>query len=289
MLMIPCCSARIILTIWLIWGGKSEIFPIGGRENVEALTAELGCKVRTLPTTYLGLPLGALHKSVGMWDSIKERFMRRLAIWKRQYISKGGRVTLIRSILLNLPIYFMSLFRILSLVCKRLEKIQREFLWGGANMKKKPHLVKWATVYIDKKVGNLGVRGLYKLNKALLGKWNWQFANERNSLWRETIRRKFGEMQGGWCSGESRNNFGIGLWKEIRKDWEVIVKNAKFVIGDGSRVSFWKEFWCGKVALCMAYLTFFSLAVRKEALIREVWDISNEGEWTPCFSRPFND
>ena len=108
-------------------------------------------------------------------------------------------------------------------------------------------------------------------------------------MWRETIRRKFGEMQGGWCSGESRNNFGSGLWKEIRKDWELILKNAKFLFGDGSRVSFWKGAWCGELALCMAYPTLFSLAVRKEVLIREVWDISNEGGWTPCFSRPFND
>ena len=43
---------------------KSEIFPIGGRENIEVLTAELGCKAGSLPTTYLGLPLGAPHKSV---------------------------------------------------------------------------------------------------------------------------------------------------------------------------------------------------------------------------------
>ena len=34
---------------------------------------------------------------------------------------------------------------------------------------------------------------------------------------------------------------------------------------------------------------FVSLAVRKDALIREVWDTSNEGGWTPRFSRPFND
>ena len=46
--------------------GKSEIFPIGGRENVEALTAELGCKAGLLHTTYLGLPLRAPHKSVGI-------------------------------------------------------------------------------------------------------------------------------------------------------------------------------------------------------------------------------
>ena len=63
--------------------GKNQIFPIGGRENVEALMAELGCKAGNLPTTYLSLPLGAPHKSVGMWDPIDERIRRTLTIWKR--------------------------------------------------------------------------------------------------------------------------------------------------------------------------------------------------------------
>ena len=132
----------------------------------------------------------------------------------------------------------------------------------------------------------MGVKGLHKLNKALLGKWIWRFANERNSLWREAIRRKSGEMQGGWCLGECRNSFETSLWKEIRKNWEVVLLNVKLVIGDGSRVSFWKDVWVGEEALCNA---LFSLAIRKEALIREVWDTSNEGGWTPRFSRPFND
>ena len=108
-------------------------------------------------------------------------------------------------------------------------------------MEKKLHLVKWAMVCTDKKVGGLRVRGLHKLNKALLGKWLWRFANERNSVWREAIRKKFGESQGGWCSGECKNSFGTGLWKEIRKGWEVVLLNAKFVIGDGSRIRFWKD------------------------------------------------
>ena len=38
--------------------GKSKIFLIGGRENVEGLMAELGCKVGLVPTTYLGPPPG---------------------------------------------------------------------------------------------------------------------------------------------------------------------------------------------------------------------------------------
>ena len=30
-----------------------------------------------------------------MWDSVEERLRRRLSLWKREYFSKGGRLTLI--------------------------------------------------------------------------------------------------------------------------------------------------------------------------------------------------
>ena len=102
---------------------KSEIIPVGTVSNVEILASELGSGVGSLPTTYSGLPLGAPHKLVGVWDSIEEIFRKRLASWKRQYISKGGRLTLIQSTLSSLPLYFLSLFRIPRVVCDRLEKL----------------------------------------------------------------------------------------------------------------------------------------------------------------------
>ena len=101
---------------------------MGNVENVEELASELGCKVGSLPSTYLGMSLGAPFKSVAVWDGVEERFCKRLAMWKRQYISKGGRITLIRSTLSNLPIYFMSVFQLPRVVRMRLEQIQRDFL-----------------------------------------------------------------------------------------------------------------------------------------------------------------
>ena len=107
---------------------KSELILVGRVENIDDLAMEFGCRVGSLPSTYLGLPLGAPLKSVTVWDVVEERFRRRLTIWKRQYISKGGRTTLIRSTLSNLPIYFMSLLRMPISVRQRLEQIQRDFL-----------------------------------------------------------------------------------------------------------------------------------------------------------------
>ena len=43
-----------------------------------------------------------------IWDGVEERFRKKLALWKRQYIWKGGRITLIKSTLSSLPLYLMS-------------------------------------------------------------------------------------------------------------------------------------------------------------------------------------
>ena len=42
-----------------------------------------------LPSAYLGLPLGAPHNSLAALDGVEERFHKRLAMWKQQYIPKG--------------------------------------------------------------------------------------------------------------------------------------------------------------------------------------------------------
>ena len=61
----------------------------------------------------------------------------------------------------------------------------------------------------------------------------------------EDYQKKIWGIAGGWCLGEVRNSFGTGLWKEIRKGWDMVRLNAKFVVGDGSRIRFWKDVWGG--------------------------------------------
>ena len=51
-------------------------------EQVNKLVSELWCKEGSLPSTYLGLPLGAPFKSMAIWDRVEERFHKRLFLWK---------------------------------------------------------------------------------------------------------------------------------------------------------------------------------------------------------------
>ena len=142
----------------------------------------------------------------------------------------------------------------------------------------------------DKSKGGIGIKSFSKMNKALLCKWSWRFTNVRNALWRKVICCKFGEFVGGWHTRDLRGGYGTSLWKEIRKEWLGFIQNVVFPLGDGRRINFWNDVWCGEETLSSSFPSFFSLALNKEAKVANIWE-SREGAgcWPPTFIRPLND
>ncbi|RVW34062.1 putative ribonuclease H protein [Vitis vinifera] len=198
-----------------------------------------------------------------MWDGVEERLRRRLARWKRQYLSKGGRITLIKSTLASIPIYQMSIFRMPKSVVKRLEKLQRDFLWGGGNTGRKIHLVNWKVVCTQKDKGGLGIRRMGLLNKALLGKWIWRFAVEKDVV-------EEGHWGEAWVGG-----------------WGLEIKGSP------------GAFWCGSLegnfkgnglVLEQYEVQDFRLAACRNAVVDEVWDPRlGQGGWNLRLGRDSND
>lgn len=66
---------------------KFEMVKLKDERDTNNLTRIMCCKVVKLPTKYMGLPLGANFKEVGTWDSLMTRFEKRLARWKRAFLS----------------------------------------------------------------------------------------------------------------------------------------------------------------------------------------------------------
>ena len=59
-------------------------------------------------------------------------------------------------------------------------------------MERKIHLINWEVMCTQKKKGGLGIWKIDLLNKALLGKWIWRFAFEKDILWKKMIEVKYG-------------------------------------------------------------------------------------------------
>ncbi|RVW13169.1 Transposon TX1 uncharacterized 149 kDa protein [Vitis vinifera] len=218
---------------------KSEIIPVGVVEEIEEMAVELGCRVGSLPSQYLGLPLGAPYKASSVWDGVEEKVRRRLARWK---------------------------------LAKRLDKVQRDFLWGGGSEEKKAHLIKWEAICEDKSKGGLGLRKLVFLNKALLGKWVWRFAIDRDDLWKQVIVAKYGQEGLGWRAKKAYGTIGVGVWKEIWKESDWCWDNMGFIVGKGNKINFWTDVWCEDTRLAQSFPHLYAMASHRNATVEEMWD-----------------
>lgn len=93
---------KVVIRLKVNWA-NSYVSPVGDTPSIGQIASILGCDIAPLPITYLGLPLGAksmvIKKVGGRWAS-----------WKGHYLSKGGRLVLLKSVLSSLPMYFLLVF-----------------------------------------------------------------------------------------------------------------------------------------------------------------------------------
>ncbi|WMV26836.1 hypothetical protein MTR67_020221 [Solanum verrucosum] len=207
--------------------------------------------------------------------------------WKSQYLSLGGRATLINSVLDALPTYMMSVYPMPASVRDRLDVIRRNFLSQGNcdPNKHKFHLVKWNEVLVSKKEGGLRARNLKIQNHSLLMKWLWRFASQEQSLWKDTIKARYG-METRWISNIATQPYGTGVWRTIRNLLPKLINKCTIKIGDGGKTLFWEEVWAGQASLKASFPDLFSLSLQKVATVKEMRDAQG---WNLKFRRPLND
>ncbi|GJZ79423.1 putative RNA-directed DNA polymerase, partial [Tanacetum coccineum] len=239
--------------------GECRLFGIGiSPDVVEEVAVSLGCTHDVLPFLYLGLPVGKSMRLCEGWNEVVNRFRVRLSAWKAKTLSIGGRLTLIKSILGSLPLYYFSLFKAPQKIIKILESIRCRFFWGFLNSQRGISWVKWRSILLNSNLGGLGVGSLFAKNLSLLSKWKWRYLTEKNALWRMVIKEFYGEG-GGFdslvCSSNSK-----GVWCDILKAvkcTETIVPSFKhsfyLKVSNGRNVSFWHDPWCGN-GLCLKNL-----------------------------------
>lgn len=103
---------------------KSETVPMGVVFGLDSLDSPFRCKAGSFPTSYLGLPIGAVHNSCVVWDLVDWSPGRSSVCLKGKKRWVGGRrLTLLKSTLSILPIYLMPLFPVPRRVKIRLEEI----------------------------------------------------------------------------------------------------------------------------------------------------------------------
>ncbi|KAJ9562069.1 hypothetical protein OSB04_007229 [Centaurea solstitialis] len=134
---------------------KTVLMGVGvNSDEVVNLANLLNCSSGSLPFNYLGFPVGASMNKCSHWQPILDKFQSKLSSWKAPLLSCGGRITLCKSVLRALGVYYFSLYK--------------------APIK---------DVISPMEFGGLGVGSLRSLNLALLAKWCWRLKTDRAALW----------------------------------------------------------------------------------------------------------
>lgn len=272
---------------------KSAIMGVNIDDSwLEMAAQSLQCKVGHFPLTYLGLPIGGNSSRIQCWDPIIERMEKKLASWKGKLLSIGGRLTLIKASLSNLPMYYMSLFPLPHGVIEKITRLQRNFLWGSSVGKKPFPLVKWDLIKLPKIHGGLNVSSIFFRNLGLLAKWLWRYFVESDALWRKIIQIKYGYSPTLTMIDLKSPPKG-GPWRHLcksifsnQKAALLLSQGTRKSIGDGSNSLFWHESWLHERNLKSQFPRLFRLSKLPNGLISEMGSWTNNSwQWALSWKR----
>jgi len=116
---------------------------------------------------------GVNHRKESTWEPLIQQISNRLGSWHNRFVSLGGRVVIINSILNSIPIFYLSFIKIPSRVCR------------------------------PKKNGGSGIKDLRWVNQAMLGKWRWRLLVEETGLWKDILIAHYGANMVGSTRGRS--------------------------------------------------------------------------------------
>lgn len=128
---------------------------------VQVVQRILSAQVATLPIRYLGLPLAVRKSTKADFQPLIESVHQKLESWQSAFLSYGGRLTLVKSVLTALPLHYMQAIKIPKGVIKHIDRARRQFLWRGNQICRGINcLLAWDRVCALRRNGGMGILDL---------------------------------------------------------------------------------------------------------------------------------
>jgi hypothetical protein len=233
---------------------KSIMVPINVQPyRLQHLAETFNYQTTSLPFTYLCLPSGSsLPSSQDCWPLVT-RLERRL-ISTSTFLSHGGKLQMVNSVLSSLPTYYMCSIKISIAILNQIDKYKRHCLWLGGDVNgKKPPLAAWKLFCRLKSKGGLGVIKLRLQNEVLLMKNLHNFFSRAELPWVKLIGTKY------YANGKvpSHRKKGSFWWRRNLNLLDSFKGIANATFGTGDNILFWNGLWNGRILNLLFPLSIF--------------------------------
>jgi len=226
--------------------------------------------------TYLGVPIARGASKANHWISVIDKFKKRIQNWGSNWLNMAGKLVLLKSVLMSIPIYQNSILLAPASVIKKMEGLIRKFLWeGGKGNVHKPHLVSWDKTQKPFKEGGLQLRNLPRQNLAMGAKILWNLVTGKESWSKKVLRKKYFPGQRLRCLDKPTNcKNGSPVFKLCIKVLDDFKGNLYWIPGNGAKINLWEDSIMGDQPIGQLSEIGNLRRWMKENNLNTLWDIS---------------
>jgi len=199
------------------------------------------------PFKYLGfwLKLNAYKKED--WNWLIAKIETKISHWSFKWLSRAGRLTLIKSVLLAIPVYWAALTWVPKGILEKIRRICSRFLWDGTKESLVLPWVAWDKLARPKDSGGWGIKSLPDFSLSLASKSGLRLITMEN-LWTRVVKRKYIDPAPleDWIRNPIKNKKNVSvIWRVTVESFKVIEQGLAWKIGNGRNLKIGKDPWIG--------------------------------------------
>ncbi|KAI0511115.1 hypothetical protein KFK09_011738 [Dendrobium nobile] len=232
----------------LAFNSEKSTFIVGKSikpNRINAIHKGTGFKAKNLPIKYLGTPIFKGKKKNFLFDDIFSIIQKKLANWSANFLSFGGRLVLIKSVLNSIPIYLFHTLMPSFNICSKMERLINRFFWGSKLNSNAIHWAAWSKICGPLEEGGMGCKNIFDSAIAFSHKL-WFTFRSNNNLWSRYMNIKYcHNIHPILCSVKNTDS---PIWKRLCNiKWEA-ENFIQWGLGRGD-VYFWQDKWLGDFSI----------------------------------------
>eukprot|EP00253_Pinus_taeda_P009325 PITA_09325 len=255
------------------------------QQTIQRIASELGFKgyAKWDKIKYLGLPLTMGSNHNNLWEEVISKFNKKIAAWGGVWLTTGGKLTLIRSVLSALPTFQATLLMAPRQIADQISCLMRNFLWNvGKGNSNRFHLVNWEMVKRPIAEGGLQIRDPKQANLALGCKLLWQLISEPTHPISQVLNLKYLRNRSIISFNPVSSPKGTQAWRLCCKGIDFFRTHLYKIPGNGKKTLLWRDRIMGHPPLSdINEITDLRVWLRSKG-IRKIEDIAewdNKGNW----------